>query len=467
MDYAQARAYLTEIEHAKGSDYTLAEVAELSARMGRPDRRTEMIHIAGTNGKGSVGNFLCQVLALSGYRVGRFSSPAVFGWRESIQQIWGCGGDDSCRRENHSCYGEDALAGECFRSAAGGVARADISEEEVAEAVANLRRHCNDMVSEGYRHPTAFEIQTVLAFQKFADWGVDVAVVECGLGGRLDATNIIERPKLCVLTSISLDHQQILGDTVEEIAREKYGIVKEGATVVSAVSNACVDFLREACMERGARLHLVAEDTLRMGRCTIEGTGFSYRGREYRVGQLGAFQVENAALAVEALELLRANGFARIGEEQIARGLLTGRWPGRLELVSRDPVILVDGAHNPSAAERLAESLETYFPGERLDFILGVFRDKDYRREVETLLPVMRRAYAVSAPGGRGLSGEALEACVARLAEKRGREVETFSCDSMEEACRRALEGLSGEGKLVVCGSLSIVGDACRYLRKT
>lgn len=455
MDYAQARAYLKEIENARGSDYSLVEVAELSSRMGRPDRKTEMIHIAGTNGKGSVGNFLCQALALSGYRVGRFSSPAVFAYRECVQQIWR-------QEEKLSDSGENSTSQNCSR---GRVARADISEEEVAEAMTVLRRHCGDMVSEGYHHPTAFEIETVMAFQKFTDWDVDVAVVECGLGGRLDATNIIERPRLCVLTSISLDHQQILGNTLEEIAREKYGIIMEGSPVVSAMSDACADILRDICRVRGAELHFVAEDALRVGECTVEGTDFDYRGKGYRVGQLGIFQVENAALAVEALEVLRANGFDRIGEEQIAQGLRTSRWPGRLDVVWKNPFVLVDGAHNPSAVGRLVESLETYFPGERFDFIFAVFRDKDYGREVEALLPVMHRAYAVAAPGRRGLSGEALEECIARLAEEQGREVETFSCGTMEGACRQALEGLFGERKLVVCGSLSIVGDAYRYLQ--
>lgn len=492
MDYAQARAYLKDIENAQGSDYSLVEVAELSARMGRPDRKTEMIHIAGTNGKGSVGNFLCQVLALSGYRVGRFSSPAVFGWRESIQQIWRQQGDDSCfeesvkgekifvahdktmRKKIYDFASEESASrfffheGVCADGAGmtGRVVTADISEEEVAEVVTVLRGHCDAMVSSGFHHPTAFEIQTVMAFQKFVDWDVDVAVAECGLGGRLDATNIIERPRLCVLTSISLDHQQILGDTLGEIAREKYGIIKDGTTVVSAMSDACVDMLEDVCRERGAKLHFVAEDALKRGECTMEGAGFTYRGKEYRVGQLGTFQVENAALAVEALEQLRADGFDRIGEAQIARGLFVSRWPGRLEVVSEKPFVLVDGAHNPSAVRRLVESLETYFPGEKFDFILGVFRDKDYGREAEALLPVMNRVYTVAAPGSRGLSGEALEACIARLAEKQGREVRAFSCDTMKQACSQALEGLSQDGKLVVCGSLSIVGDACNYLRQ-
>ncbi len=459
MDYVQARTYLKEIEDSQGSDYSLAEVAELSARMGRPDRKTEMIHIAGTNGKGSVGNFICQALARSGYRVGRFSSPAVFGWRECIQRIgW--------QEGNLSVHAESVLPGHHALGEMGRVVIADITEEEVAEAVTVLRRHCDSMVRAGYRHPTAFEIQTVMAFQKFADWDVDVAVVECGLGGRLDATNIIERPRLCVLTSIGLDHQQILGNTVEEIAGEKYGIIKEGTTVVSAMSHACADILKNVCRERSAGLHFVAEDALHMGECTVEGTSFSYRGKKYRVGQLGTFQVENAALAVEALERLRADGFDRIGEEQIARGLGSGRWPGRLEVVSGNPFVMVDGAHNPSAVERLVESLETYFPGERFDFILGVFRDKDYGREMEMLLPVMHRAYAVAAPGRRGLSGEALEECIARLAKGRGQEVEAFSCESMEQACGRALEGLADGRKLIVCGSLSIVGDAYHYLRQ-
>ena len=438
MDYNEARTYLREIENSLGSDYSLREVSELSERMGRPDRKTKMIHIAGTNGKGSVGNFICQVLALSGYRVGRYASPAVFRYRECIQKI---------------------------ASRDGKVTWTDIAEEEVAEAVTALRKHCDAMVSDGYHQPTAFEIETVMAFQKFADWDVDVAVVECGLGGRLDATNIIEHPLQCIFTSIGLDHQRVLGDSLEEIATEKYGIIVDQTQVISPRSNACGDILADVCQKRGAQLHFIAEDTLKVEAYSIDGTHFSYRGKDYQVRQIGTFQAENAALAVEALERLREQGFDRITEEKICRGLLASRWPGRLDVVSREPFVLVDGAHNPSAVQRLTESFEIYFPGERFDFIFGVFRDKDYRQEMEMLVPFLHRAYTVTPPGRRGLSGEDLEECIAQCAGRQGgAEVEVVSCDSMEQACGRALKGLHRGRKLVVCGSLSIVGDACRYL---
>ena len=436
MNYREARAYLDEVENLRGMDFSLIEVAELSSRMGRPDRRTKMIHIAGTNGKGSVGNFICQVLALSGYRVGRFTSPAVLRYRECIQKI---------TEKN------------------GRVMREDISEDEVADTLTVIRKHCEQMVSVGYKQPTSFEIETILAFQKFADWEVDVAVVETGLGGRMDATNIIEHPLQCVFTSISVEHERILGDSVDKIAREKYGIIVEGSQVISPISDACVDILEDTCRKKNAELHFVEEESLKVEEYTIKGSHFSYRGVHYHVGQIGTYQVENAALAVEALEQLRENGLEGITQEHICEGLDSSKWPGRLDVVSDNPFVLVDGAHNPSAVERLAESLRVYFPGEQFDFIFGVFSDKDYRRETEMLIPLMHRAYTVTAPGKRGLPGDTLEQCISQYAQKQGREVEISTCDSMAQACERALGGLEKGRKLVVCGSLSIVGDAYHY----
>lgn len=436
MNYTEARAYLKEVDERLGSDYSLIEVANLAERMGRPDRKTKMIHIAGTNGKGSVGNFLCQVLALSGYRVGRFTSPSVLRYRECIQKI-------------------SAPKGE--------VVKEDISEKEVAASLTLLRKHCDAMVSAGYKQPTSFEIETIMAFQKFADWDVDVAVVESGLGGRLDATNIIEHPLQCVFTSISMEHQRILGDSLEKIAREKYGIIVKGTKVISPKSDACIDILEEICKKKGASLHFVEEESLEVEAYTLEGSRFRYRGNPYQVGQIGTFQVENAVLALESLRQL-SEEFPRISEETISQGLRTSKWPGRLDMVCENPCVLIDGAHNPSAVERLVESLKIYFPQEQFDFIFGVFNDKDYRQEVELLLPLMHRAYTVTAPGKRGLPGETLEECILQYGEKQGMQVSVESCGSMEMACQKALDELDTGRKLVVCGSLSILGDAYRYL---
>lgn len=437
MDYAAARDYLREIDEKLGSDYSLIEVARLSERVGRPDRATKMIHIAGTNGKGSVANYLCQVLALAGYRVGRFSSPAVLRYRECIQKIY---------------------------SHEGKVITEDISEEEVAESLTELRKHCEEMVSAGCKQPTSFEIETIMAFLMFREWQVDVAVVEAGLGGRLDATNIIEHPLQCIFSSISMEHEHILGDSVEKIAREKYGIIVSGTQVISPRKEACVNVLGDICKKKEAELHFMDEEELLDVEYTIEGSHFSYHGEEYRVGQIGTYQVENAALAVEALHQLKIKGFPNISEENIREGLLMSRWPGRLDVVARNPFILVDGAHNPSAVHRLAQSLEIYFPGEQFDFILGVFSDKDYRKETEILIPLIHRAYTVTAPGKRGLPGETLEACISQYAGKQGLDVMVSSCASMEEACLQAVNNLEENRRLVVCGSLSIVGDAYRYL---
>ena len=227
MNYEEARNYIAHIQGNLGSDYSLKEVTRLAEYMDRPDKKLQIVHIAGTNGKGSAGNYLAGILAASGYRVGRYVSPTTH-YLERVQK-W-------------EPYTEQAVT---------------ISAQEAAKLLTKLRVFCEQMVKEGYHHPTAFEIETILAMQQGVDWNVDVMLVECGLGGRMDATNFITDPLLCMITSISRDHMAVLGETVTEIAEEKYGIIKKGAQVVSAPSKELQPLLERVCRETGAHLHLV------------------------------------------------------------------------------------------------------------------------------------------------------------------------------------------------------------------
>ncbi|MCD7824475.1 MAG: bifunctional folylpolyglutamate synthase/dihydrofolate synthase [Clostridiaceae bacterium] len=456
MDYQEARAYIAQIQAGLGSDYSLRDVRELCRRAGRPDRGIAVIHIAGTNGKGSVGTFIANVLAASGYRVGRYVSPAVFSYRERIQQIF-----------------------QTEKSADFVSSPEWISRTDTARILTELKKESEEMQGEGFSQPTAFEMETVMAFVMFQRWNVDVAVVECGMGGRLDATNIIEKPLLCVFSSISRDHMAILGNSVQEIAAEKYGIIKENAIVVSARQKECETLLKKVCGQKQARLFWVQEEkssqteTMQDGQyakeetaCRGDGLCFSYRGEIYRLTQGGIYQIENARLAVEAAFALQGTGLFHISPESIKNGLANSRWKGRFDVVSQNPFLLADGAHNPDAARKLSLSLSACYPGEKFRFIIGAFRDKEYGQVMAPLLPLAETVYTVSTSGDRGLSAEQLKAEAERLvlqgcqAGTLEEGMDVCACETMKDALDRALE--SGK-RTVVFGSLSIIRDVYSY----
>ena len=278
MNEKEAMDYIEHIQEKLGSDYSLRDVKELARRVGHPEREIKAVHIAGTNGKGSVGNYISTILAISGYTVGRYVSPAVFDYYERIQRIDG----PTCTY---------------------------ISKEELAETITLLKGHCEDMVAEGFSHPTAFEIETVMAFLLFKAWDVDIAVVECGLGGRLDATNILAGPLLTVFTSISLDHTKLLGSTVADIAREKYGIIKEHALVISKKQAECETLIKEICSAKRAELILIENKCIVPKNFLPAQTTFFYKNEEYTLQQGGVFQSENAAIAIESARALVQKGF--------------------------------------------------------------------------------------------------------------------------------------------------------------
>ena len=463
MNYTEALAYINSIQEKLGSEYSLRDVEELARRVGNPERKVKVIHIAGTNGKGSVGNYISNILAKSGYVVGRYVSPTIFEYRERIQRIF-CGLEEADRGERKRESGES-----CTGTAEGNAChgKTDIqsiymSEGEMAEIATRLKKVCEEMVADGFNQPTAFEIETVMAFLLFEAWKVDAAVVECGLGGRLDATNIIPDPLLCVFTSISMDHMQILGDSVPEIAKEKYGIIRQGTTVVSKWQEECEALLREACKEKSVEIVFMNGAELLEGAYSIEETVFHYKNTKYAIRQGGAFQLENAAIAIEAVWTLVRLGFSRITEEAVKAGLCESRWLGRFDVVSKDPFLLVDGAHNSDAAKKLKISLTRYFPDERFTFVMGMFRDKEYEKVIDELMPLADKVYVVKAPGIRGL--ECAELC--KSIQRAGILPENiFDCDSMEVALKKALEE-NCSGKTIVCGSLSILKEVYQFMER-
>lgn len=445
MDYREARQYIDHIQVNLGSEYSLREVSKLANDMGNPEKKCRIIHIAGTNGKGSVGNFLANILACAGYTVGRYVSPVVTCYRESIQRVF---------YDNHS----------------GKVVTDWILEEEIADTLSKIKPLCDKMQRQGYHHPTAFEIETVMAFLSFCNWKVDFVLLECGMGGRLDATNYIESPLLCLFTSISMDHMSMLGNSVPNIAKEKYGIIKEKAIVVSARQEGCDEILKDVCKRKRALLHFVQENKDKQYRIhSVDDTEFMYREKKYHLSQPGLYQIDNAKLALEAALQLQESGIVWISDFAMQEGILHSKWHGRFEVVQKNPFILMDGAHNIDAAERLCESLQAYFPQEKFQFIMGVFKDKEYASMIAKILPYAKVIYAITAPGSRGLDAEKLaeeccrqatiqgititDGCVMKSGQGQKKVILLYAGMTMHDALQHAQKT---EDKTIVFGSLSI-----------
>lgn len=468
MKYQEALEYINHIQASLGSDYSLRDVTELAARMGRPERKLNVIHIAGTNGKGSVANYIANILTASGYTAGKYVSPTIFDYRERIQ------------------FGKRTSQETVWKY---------ITEKETADCLSRLKEQCEQMTEEGYGQPTAFEIETVMAFMMFAKWQVDFAIIETGLGGRVDATNIVECPLQCIFSSISCDHMAFLGDTIEKIAQEKYGIIKKGAQVIAPEEIPAKNLLAAICQQTEAEVTFVKKAAIGKLQYCNGCQKFHYQDTEYTLRQLGTYQAENAALAIESAKQLQKAGYTKITQQTIQQGIFESRWKGRFDILSKHPFLLADGAHNPDAAKRLKESLSFYFPGEQFAFIVGMFRDKEYEKVLSEILPLAEQVYTVTAPGPRGLDKEVLRQTIRNLlaGQKSAEKQEILSGEkkSAEEPAEKILQEMTSaqrktlsekivtsqtieealeealsqqkDKKTVVCGSLSILGEVYAY----
>lgn len=407
--------------HAPG----LHRVRELLQRLGNPQDGLRFIHVAGTNGKGSICACLASVLETAGYRVGLNTSPHLERFHERIR----------------------------------------VNGEEIPDrALGAVMKRVRPAAEAMPEHPTEFELITAAAFLHFLERRCDIVILETGLGGALDASNVIDVPELAVLTAMGMDHAALLGPTLRDIAAAKAGIVKPGGAVVSrgGCPEADAEFYR-VCRERGAELTELDLSRLTVRRLGLEGAVFSFAPWEnLTIPLAGAYQTENAALALTALECLREKGW-HIPEEAIRRGLASVRWPGRFEVLGRDPVFLLDGAHNAHGMRAAVESLRTLFPGQRLTVLLGIMADKDVEEMVDLLAPLAERAFVFRPDSPRAMDPAALCALLA------ARGVEARPCVSAEEGVEAALAAAGPEGAICALGSLYLCGavrTAWRKLRK-
>ena len=422
MNYSEARKFVEETTKY-GSILGLETIKTLLDELGNPQDKVKIVHVAGTNGKGSVFTFVQNVLLKAGYHVGRYASPAVFEYREIIQ-----------------------FDGK------------NITEEEFAKYMANVKSACDRMVSQGKHHPTSFEVETALAYLYFSNKPCDIVLIETGMGGETDATNV-EKEALCsVITSISLDHMQFLGNTVEDIAKVKAGIIKENSdVVVSNQGESIINVIESQAAVKNSKV-VVANEPYNI---KIDGyiTSFDYvtandKKLSVKISMMGAYQLINACTAIETLEILRSKGYD-ITDENIIEGMKNAKWPGRMEVVKEQPLIVIDGAHNPGAAIKLKESIEMYFTNKRIAFIMGVLADKDYSEEIKIVALLAKKIFTITPDNKRALNGEALALAVADSNKN-----VTFE-PTLEEAVKEA-EKLYRNNEIdmiLAFGSLSYLGD--------
>lgn len=425
----------------------LEGIRSLLRELGDPQDQVPCVHVAGTNGKGSVCAYVGSVLTLCGYRVGVYTSPAVF-----------------CERERYTIQGKQ------------------ISEDIYWSGMERIREACAALEEQGKKHPTLFEIETALAFWVFAKNDCEIAVIEAGMGGALDATNVIQNSLCSVFTSIGMDHMKFLGDTLEKIAAQKAGIIKTGGTAVSVWQHPAAEkVLRETAKQKNASIRFVKKcDCVHSGDKEPHGeskkTSFSYKyhGIYISPGLEGACQVQNSALAAEVLCLLREKGYS-VGTEEIRRGIYKTVWPGRMQRISYHPQIWIDGAHNPAAAVQLKKTIEKKFTNRRITYIMGVLADKDYRGMLKQLLPMARRLITVTPVNPRALSAEQLARAAKEQVEKSegcakqaaAVKTEIFAAESFDGAAKTALtEQLCSTDVIVAFGSLSFLKDICIALEK-
>lgn len=424
MDYQQSRAYIKDAEQYAGGALDLTNIKELMKRLGNPQDQLKYIHVAGTNGKGSVIAYLYTTLMKAGYHVGRYISPSVYSYREKIE-----------------------------------TEGKPISREKFAEQTTRVAAVIEEMTAEGLAHPTPFEIETAVAFLFFAEEKCDPVILEVGMGGITDATNLITTTELAVLVPISMDHQSFLGNTISEIAEKKAGIIKPGSSVVTiGQETEVLEVIKKTGAEAGADVCVADVSEAEVLEADFTGQRFCYKGEEYTLSLAGSYQTENAVLALEALRILDERGY-HTTLEQRKEGLWATHWNGRLTIIHKDPLFIVDGAHNPAAADMLEDSVRKYFKDRRLFFIMGVFKDKDYPYIIRKLCPYAEQILAIETPDNpRALPAEELAKAI------RPYNANVRAEKNIPRAVEELFEMAGKDDVILSFGSLSFIGEITRIV---
>lgn len=395
----------TGYEHAKA----------LLAKMGNPQKQLKYVHIGGTNGKGSTAAMMAAVLQAAGYKVGLYTSPYIYRFHERMQ-----------------------INGVC------------ISDEDLAETTEEVKKITDEMPD----CPSEFALVCSIAFSYFAKQECDIVVLEVGMGGANDSTNVIDCPEVAMITNIGLDHTEYLGSTLEEIAKTKAGILKANGTAVFYPNEPSVEAVFcKVCEEKHIGFTFADFQDLRLRKHSLEGQIFDYKGwKGIQIPLLGEHQLRNAAMVLSAIEQLQKKGWD-IREDEVRQGLMQVRWPGRFEVIRKAPLFIIDGGHNPQCIEALAQNVRDYLKGKKVLAITGVVADKDYGMMYQPILPLISEFICITPPTPRKLAGETLAEMLRQAGAK------AKACGDIKEAVLKAQEKAGEDGAVLCFGSLYSIGE--------
>lgn len=428
MKYEEAMKYITEVGNF-GSNYGLERTYKLLEHLGNPERDLKLIHIAGTNGKGSTTSMITEILMGEGYKVGMYTSPFIEEFEERIQ-----------------------------------INRNNIPKESLAILMDEIKVAVDKVIEAGYNHPTEFEIITVLMLLYFKKENIDFGVIEVGLGGTLDSTNVI-KPIIQVITSISFDHTNLLGNTLEKIAREKAGIIKKGIpTIIYPQQEEVLKVIKNKCFEMDSELYIANNENLKFK--NIVNLDKPYQLLKYNneidilLPLLGEHQIINLSVAMQAIEVLNNKNIIDISIANIVKSIKNVSWKGRLEVLSNNPYVVIDGAHNIQGIKTLSRNIKKYFKYENLYLILGILADKDVEEMIKIITPMAKKVYSVTPNSIRGELAESLKDEVSKF----NKNCKAF--DKYEEAYLEALNDASEKDLILASGSLYMIGDIRKIIRK-
>lgn len=427
MNYQECIHYLEE-EVGFGSVPGLERIKLLCEKLGNPEQKLSVIHIAGTNGKGSAVAMLASILKEAGYRVGTYTSPHLERYNERF-----------------------LINGE------------EISDDDFAREITLMKEICEELEAEGKPVPTLFEIVTGAAFHYFSEQKVDVLILEVGLGGKYDATNVVAVPLLSLIMSISIDHTDFLGDTIEKIAAEKAGIIKKNCPVVLYSQDDMVyNIIKDVADQMDAPFYCLNDAEIDVASQTLEGTVFSVKNKSIslenlELSLLGSYQIGNCVAVLEACNVLGKRGLT-LSEVAIRQGLKNTHWAGRMEICSRDPLVILDGAHNADGIAQLAKSLSIYFKDKKVTLILGVLGDKEYQKMAEYILPYADSVILTEPHSERKLDVFSL---ARSISNHKGT---IYTEKEIENAYETALSIIPADGIILCCGSLYMIGAMRTYI---
>ena len=409
MNYNEALDFIHS-RNKFGIKLGLDATSNLLDKIGNPHKKLKFIHIAGTNGKGSTTSYIADILMSKGYKVGKFISPYVYSFTERIQ-----------------------------------INNCEISETDLAECTTVVR----DAIEKHGLTPTEFEVVTAIGLLYFDKMNCDYVSLEVGMGGRFDATNVIPAPLVSVITSISIDHTEYLGETISEIAFEKCGIIKTGSRVVAYADNPkdAVDVIKKTTAEKNVPLTIPDKNDIKILNQDINGTDFKYKGEKYHINMLGKHQVYNAVNAIETVKLLG------VEDEFIKKGLVHTKFRGRLEIISQNPVIIQDGAHNYSGVVALYDALKTYFIDKKIIMVMAMLKDKEYEKCIRTIAPVVDTFIATEANNPRKATAD-------EIAETAKKYISNVYAEADINKAVEYAKTISDHNTVIcICGSLYLLGD--------